>query len=66
MPEPLILIGRPETATTRASEELLDGCIMALQPFDTETLRAIAEERDEINPGGWMQAMIRGYLEVWR
>jgi short-subunit dehydrogenase len=62
----VILIGRERTAVDDAADRLLDGCIIALQEFDTETLEAIAELRDEINPGGWMQAMIRGYVEVWR
>jgi hypothetical protein len=62
----VILIGRPASAVTRASEELLDGCTVALQEFDTETLLAIADDREEINPGGWMQKMIWQYVEVWR
>lgn len=62
----IILIGRPASPITRASEELLDGITVALQEFDTETLLAIAAEREEINPGGWMQNMIWQYVEVWR
>jgi hypothetical protein len=64
--KPVILIGRPASPITDASERLLDGVIVAMQEFDTETLIAIANDRDEINPGGWMQQMIRGYVEVWR
>jgi hypothetical protein len=60
-----------EQATTgrtveRAAEELLDGFIVALQDFDTDTLCAIADYRDEIAPDGWMQRLIREYVDVWR
>lgn len=48
------------------ADELLDGCTLALQAFDTETLEAIAAVREKINPGGWMQNMIWQYIEVWR
>lgn len=51
---------------TESSERLLDGVIAALQEFDTETLLAIADDREEINPGGWMQKCIWQYVEVWR
>jgi hypothetical protein len=64
--EPVILIGRPASPVTDASERLLDGIIVALQDFDTETLLAIADDREEINPGGWMQNLIREYVDVWR
>ena len=64
MPE--ILIGRQMDAIDAQAELLLDGCIVALQDFDTDMLRAIADRREEINPGGWMQTMIRQYIEVWR
>lgn len=62
----IILIGRPASPVTGASERLLDGFIVELSKLDTETLRAIAAERDEIDPDGWMQRCIRGYLDVWR
>jgi hypothetical protein len=64
--QPVILIGRPASPITDASEHLLDGFILAMQEFDTETLLAIADDRDEIDPDGWMQKCIRGYVEVWR
>ena len=60
------LIGREHTPTDDLADRLLDGCIVALQEFTTEELLAIAALRDEINPDGWMQQMIRGYVEVWR
>ncbi len=62
----IILIGTPQTETSDAADRLLDGVIVALQEFDTETLQAIAEYRDSLDPGGWMQRMIRAYIEVWR
>jgi hypothetical protein len=62
----IILIGTPPSPFDDDADRLLDGCIVAMQAFDTETLEGIAELRDTINPGGWMQAMIRGYIEVWR
>lgn len=64
--EPVILIGpKPDKASADA-DLLLDGLTVALQEFDTEALLAIADYRDTINPGGWMQRLIREYVEVWR
>lgn len=48
------------------AEELLAGFLTALGEFDTETLRAIADYREAIQPSGWMQNCIREYLDVWR
>jgi hypothetical protein len=64
----IVVIGlQPDDqAIQNLAEELLDGCISALQAFDTETLEAIAALREKINPGGWMQTMIWQYIEVWR
>jgi hypothetical protein len=45
---------------------LLDGITVALQEFDTNTLVAIAECRDRIHKDGWMQRLIREYVEIWR
>lgn len=49
-----------------AADRLLDGIIVALQEFDTETLLAIADYRDTIHEDGWMQKLIREYVDVWR
>lgn len=62
----IILIGRPTSPVTEAFERLCDGCIVVLQEFDTETLLAIVDDREEINPGGWTQRMILEYVDVWR
>ncbi len=64
----IVLIGtQPEDrAVEKKSEELLDGFIVAMQEFDTETLLAIAEWRERVNPDGWMQQAILGYVDVWR
>jgi hypothetical protein len=62
----VILIGTPRTDTSDAADRLLDGITVALQEFDTETLNAIADYRDSIHKGGWMQKLIREYVEVWR
>jgi hypothetical protein len=62
----VILIGTPRTETSDAADRLLDGIIVALQEFDTETLNTIADYRDTLDPDGWMQRMIRAYIEVWR
>jgi hypothetical protein len=64
--EPIILIGRAPSKASDDADRLLDGCTAALQDFTTEELHAIADDRDDINPGGWMQTMIRQYIEVWR
>lgn len=66
MSAPVILIGRASDPVDAKADELLDGCIIALQDFDTATLHAIADLRNEINPGGWMQKMILDYIEAWR
>ena len=55
-----------ETKASKPAEELLDGFVLALSEVDTEMLEAIADYRDAIHPGGWMQRCIREYLEVWR
>jgi hypothetical protein len=62
----IILIGTPATPISDAADLLLDGITMALQQFDTKTLNEIADYRDSINPDGWMQKLIRQYVEVWR
>src|SRR5262245_4170311 len=55
-----------DESSKRKAEDLLDGLIVALQDFSTEDLESIAEYRDAIHPGGWMQTMIREYVDVWR
>jgi hypothetical protein len=60
------VIGRAAEAIDYQAELLLDGVIVAMQNYDTETLRAVADRREEINPGGWMTKMIREYVDVWR
>jgi hypothetical protein len=62
----IILIGTPRTETSDAADRLLDGIIVALQEFDTETLLAIADYRDSIHKDGWMQRVIREYVDTWR
>jgi hypothetical protein len=61
--EQVILVGTPRTATSDAADRLLDGITVALQEFDTETLNAIADYRDSIHKDGWMQRLIREYVE---
>lgn len=48
------------------ADELLGGIIDALSEFDTDTLRAIADYREAIHPDGWLQRLIREYVDVWR
>jgi len=55
-----------ERRACKPAERLLDGIIVALAEFDTETLVAIADYRDAIRPDGWMQRLIREYVDVWR
>lgn len=55
-----------EREASKPAESLLDGIIVALQEFDTETLEKIADYREAIHPGGWMQKCIREYVDVWR
>lgn len=62
----VILIGREPSKFDDAAERLLGGVIVALQEFDTETLEGIAALCDEMYADGWMQKMIREYVEVWR
>lgn len=62
----VILVGIPRTEASDNADLLLDGITMALQQFDTETLLAIADHRDEIRRDGWMQQLIREYVDVWR
>ncbi len=61
----VLLIGTIDPRSD-AADRLLDGFTVALQDFDTETLLGIADYREEINPGGWMQTCIWQYVEVWR
>jgi hypothetical protein len=55
-----------EREAAKPAEALLDGFVLALGEVDTETLEKIADYRDAIRPGGWMQQCIREYLDVWR
>lgn len=55
-----------ERKAAKPAEELLDGITLALGEIETETLNAIADYREAIHPGGWMQICIREYVEVWR
>ncbi len=48
------------------ADDLVEDIAVALQHFDTPTLRAIADYRDSICEDGWMQRLIREYVEVWR
>lgn len=63
-------VGSTACDTSRQVSEqadlLLDGVTVALQDFDTETLRSIADYRDVINPDCWIPKLIREYLSVWR
>ena len=63
---PVVLVGTPRSETSDAADRLLDGITVALQEFDTETLLAIADYRDSIHKDGWMQRLVREYVEVWR
>lgn len=49
-----------------ATADLLEAISAELHGFDTETLIAIADYRDSIQEGGWLQQMIRDYVEIWR
>lgn len=60
-----LLIGHIDPRSD-AADRLLDGIMMALQEFDTDTLLGIADYRDTLDPEGWMQKLIRDYVEVWR
>lgn len=64
----VVLIGTPlsDREIERKAEELLDGCIMALQQFDTKTLERISDYRKRVYADGWIQKMIDDYIEVWR
>lgn len=55
-----------ERRVSRQAEQLLDGFTMELSRLETETLEAIADYREQICPGGWMQRCIREYVDVWR
>lgn len=64
----VVVIG-PDPAdqeTVAKADDLVSGIVVVLQEFDTETLLAIADFRDTIRPDGWMQSLIREYVEVWR
>jgi hypothetical protein len=50
----------------REEEVLLHSFSLALSQFDTKTLLAIAAYRDEIDPDGWYQKIIRDFVEEWR
>jgi hypothetical protein len=64
--QPISDYAQLERDFARKADELLDGFLMALQDFTTEELRGIADYRDAIRPGGWMQRGIREYVDVWR
>jgi hypothetical protein len=55
-----------ERRASGPAEELLNGFLVELGQFDTETLLSIADYRDAIRPDGWLQRCIREYVEVWR
>jgi hypothetical protein len=55
-----------EQTPAEKADRLLSELIVALQDFSTDDLRAIADYRDTLHPDGWMQKMIREYLDVWR
>ena len=55
-----------ERKFAKPAERLLDGIILQFGEFDTDTLNGIADYRDAIRPDGWMQRMIREYVDVWR
>lgn len=55
-----------ERKAAKPADELLDGFIVEMQKYDTETLLAIADYREAIAPAGWMHRLIREYVDVWR
>lgn len=48
------------------AELIVNGIVSVLSEYSAERLREIAALRAEIRPEGWMQQVIREYLEVWR
>ena len=62
----VILVGREQTPVDDLADRLLEGCLSALGEFSTDDLLAIADRRAEIHAGGWMEKMVREYVEVWR
>lgn len=64
--EIVVLVGMPRTTISEKADDLCDAITVVLQEFDTETLDAIADYRDTIHKDGWMQRLIREYVEVWR
>lgn len=60
-----LIIGNVDPRS-EAADRLLDGVIVALSEFDTETLLGIADYRESLDPEGWMSPLIRSYVEVWR
>jgi len=67
-PNDEILIGPdPEDyAVSSWADNLLDEITLVLQEHKTAELEAIAAYRDKVWKDGWMQRLIREYIEVWR
>ncbi len=51
---------------SRQTDELVDACTVAMQPYTTAELHAIADDRAQIRDDCWITNMIREYLSVWR
>lgn len=61
----VIVVGHVDPRSDLA-DRLLDGIVMALQEFTTDELNAIADYREWVYADGWMQRLIREYVETWR
>ena len=61
----VILIGEARSEVTDAVDRLIDEILGVLGGFDKDLLRRVADHRDGIRVDGWIQKMIREYLEVW-
>lgn len=51
----------------RRTDEIVDGCIVAVMEYTTEELLEIADESDLRSDGkSWLAKMLREYVSVWR
>jgi hypothetical protein len=48
------------------TDDLCEQVISMLGAYETSDLVAMADYRESVCPDGWMQQMIRDYVDVWR
>ena len=52
--------------TAQIVDDIVAASVGVLANYDTETLKSVADGRDRIRKDGWLQQMIREYIDAWR